>query len=89
MKYVLFFCCLVVLWSCGECDNSKYYQIKAVNPAADKPSMSIYEADGLGPCNSWQKTEVVMFTDSTARFKLSEIVSREVISQYKSRGTTK
>jgi hypothetical protein len=77
---------MIILWSCGECDNSKYYQIKAVNPRGDNASFATFEANGLGPCNSWQKVEVVTFTDSTTRFKLSQIVSRDIIRGYQSSG---
>ncbi|HWA34739.1 MAG TPA: hypothetical protein VG737_11440 [Cyclobacteriaceae bacterium] len=88
MKYLITLVLAVVLAACGECDNSKYYQIKAITPKGSDGLISTYEADGLGPCTSWQKTEVVMFTDSTSRFKRSQIIDRATILGYESKGTS-
>ncbi len=73
---------MMVLSSCGECDGSKFYQIKVKNESG--PTMCRYEADGLGPCTTWQKTESIFFTDSCKRFKLSEILTRAEIDRYRS-----
>jgi len=88
MKYLITLILAVVLAACGECDNSKFYQIKAITPKGNSTFISNYEANGLGPCTSWQKTEVVTFTDSTSRFKLSQIIDRATILQYQSKGTS-
>ncbi len=86
MKYLVILILAIAVAACGECDNSNYYQIKTITPKGDNALMSNYEADGLGPCTCWQKTEVVLFSDSTSRFKLSQIVDRATILQYKSKG---
>jgi hypothetical protein len=82
MKYLVIFC-LMALVGCGECDKSKYYQIKSKGPDNDSASMCRYEADGIGMCTTWQKSEVIYFTDSCSLFKLSQIVSRAMIEKYK------
>jgi hypothetical protein len=88
MKYIIALVLAAVLTGCGGvCDNSKYYQIKAVTPKGNNAQISMYEADGLGPCTSWQKTEVINFTDSTSRFKLSQIIDRATILKYQSTGS--
>jgi hypothetical protein len=87
MKYLIPLILAVVLAACGECDNSKFYQIKVITPRGNT-LISDYEANGLGPCTSWQKTEVVTFTDSTSRFKLSQIVDRATILSYQSKGSS-
>jgi hypothetical protein len=82
MKY------FIVIWAifltgCGECNDSKYYQIKAKDPVSPGASMCRYEADGIGMCTTWQKTQVIYFTDSCKLFKMSQIVGRSVIEKYK------
>jgi hypothetical protein len=89
MKYMITLILAAVLMGCGECDNSNYYQIKSITPKGDNTQISIYEANGLGPCTSWQKTEVVNFTDSSSRFKLSQIIDRATILKYESKGSGK
>ncbi len=87
MKYLFVLALAAVLAACGECDNSKFYQIRTITPKGSNGLISSYGAEGLGPCTSWQKTEVVNFTDSTSRFKLSQIIDRATILQYESKGT--
>ncbi len=90
MKYIVVVVFAATLIGCGgECKNSKFYQITDISPKSDNPLIATFEADGLGPCDSWQKTEVVMFSDSTHKYKLSQIVSRDIIRGYESKGVTK
>lgn len=84
MKPIHYF--LLVIWvlsACGECDSSKFYQIKTKDSDGDSAYMCRYQADGLGPCNTWQPTESLHFTDSCKKFKLSQILSRAQMSKYK------
>jgi len=84
MKYLLVVFA-VALISCGECDNSTYYQIKRKSPDGDSPIFCRYEVDGLGACASWQKTQVLFFTDSCSKFPLSKILTRAQVDAYTSK----
>jgi hypothetical protein len=83
MKYLAIIFCAVLFSSCGECDNSGYYQVKHKVQDGDSGSMCRYEIDGIGACASWQKTEVIFFTDSCSKFILSQIIPRSVALKYK------
>ncbi|CAN5301094.1 hypothetical protein BH10BAC4_BH10BAC4_09250 [soil metagenome] len=82
MKTFLF-AIAVLLYGCGECDSSKYYQVKAKNPAGDSKFLCSYKVVALGPCMSWQKSEEIYFTDSCSVFTLSQVVSLSRIEKYK------
>lgn len=88
MKY-LFFCCTIYLCSCGECDNSKFYQIRSKDPDATNPAMCHYRVEGLGGCTTWQKTEQLFFADSCKKFSLSQILSRAQVQSYSATGSPK
>ncbi|NOT75371.1 MAG: hypothetical protein HOP08_10605 [Cyclobacteriaceae bacterium] len=82
MKYIIALLASFFLFACGECENSKYYQVKSKDPINESSTMSHYEVIGIGSCASWQNRQVVQFNDSTSKFNVSQIVSRAVINKY-------
>ena len=79
MKY-LFFLVMLLCISCGECDQSSYYQI--VKKYEEGAALCRYELEGIGACASWQSRQVVHFTDSCRRFPLSKILTRAQVESY-------
>lgn len=83
MKYIVIIFLSILFTSCGECDNSAYYQVKHKVPDGDSGHLCRYEIDGIGGCATWQKTEVILFTDSCSTFILSQIIPRSVAMKYR------